>query len=268
MRSISPLLLRIALAATFIWAGWGKLFSSAAFSPEQAAVLANLGVGAAQRAALRGEAPPPPPPETPAPEPLPEPRSEAFGRVLTVQNAVQSPEQNEVAGARVFQPADFAGPVTLPRRHFIALIIHKAANPPEGGLRACPAALGGEPWPSVMAWAVGLTELTCGVLLLVGLLTRLAALGVAVIMGVALWLVALAPARALSDAFLGFLPPLQNFDPGAWQGFLFKLILLCAALSLLITGAGAVSLDRLIGGRTSRRRAASHHHGADEDDDE
>lgn len=266
MRHLAPLLLRIALGVTFVWAGWGKLFSEAAYTPEQAAALANMGVSGAQKAAGQPSEMLTPPAETEAPAadaPLPEPRSDAGFRVILAQNAVEAPSAEEFR----YTAEEFAGPVTLARRHHIALILHNAAHPPEGERRAWPQALGSGVWPNLLAWAVGLSELALGALVLIGLVTRLAALGIAIVMATALWLVAIAPALSSPDAFLGFLPPLAGFSPGAWTPFLFKLTLCFAALSVLISGPGAISFDRFLSRRTARRSASSNT-GDDEDDDE
>lgn len=85
----------------------------------------------------------------------------------------------------------------------------------------------GVPFPTLAAWGVGLLELVGGVLLLVGLLTRLVAALLAVDMTVATVLVHYPNGFVVSDG-----------------GYEYTLVLALAALGLAIGGAGAFSLDR------------------------
>lgn len=80
--------------------------------------------------------------------------------------------------------------------------------------------------PAILwAWMLSLTEFFGGLAVLVGLLTRLAALGIFTVMAVAV---------ATVHGRQGF------FLPG---GFEFNLALMAMALSLVISGAGRISLD-------------------------
>ncbi len=82
----------------------------------------------------------------------------------------------------------------------------------------------GWPYPVVWAWLVALVEFLGGIFVVVGLLTRLAAACIACVMVVAILKV------RLTRGFVG--------------GFEFELALLMIALSLLLTGAGRLSVDR------------------------
>ena len=86
----------------------------------------------------------------------------------------------------------------------------------------------GIPAANVMGPFVGFVEFLGGVAIVLGLLTRLASLGLAITMLVAIFAVHLSA---------GFFAP---------DGFEFPLSLLAIALSLLITGAGAFSIDALL----------------------
>lgn len=88
----------------------------------------------------------------------------------------------------------------------------------------------GVPAPEIMAWVVTLTELGGGILLIVGLLTRLAALALAINLTVALLLVKL-------DAGL---ISMQG-------GFELELGYIAAFLAILLAGPGSASIDRAIG---------------------
>jgi len=89
----------------------------------------------------------------------------------------------------------------------------------------------GVPAPEVLGPFVALVEFFGGISLLIGLLTRLAALGLAVNMLVAMLLV---------HAKSGF------FNPG---GIEFPLSLFAAPLLLVFTGAGNYSSDKAVGAR-------------------
>ena len=86
----------------------------------------------------------------------------------------------------------------------------------------------GVPVPGVMGPFVGLLEFFGGIALLIGLLTRLFALGFAIDMLVAILLVQLKK---------GF------------SGFELEFLLMTASIALLCTGAGLYSVDARIGGR-------------------
>ncbi|MHB0950289.1 MAG: DoxX family protein [Gemmatimonadaceae bacterium] len=90
----------------------------------------------------------------------------------------------------------------------------------------------GIPMPTITAPLVALVEFGGGLALVLGLLTRLAALGIAIDMLGAIFLV------HLKNGF--FLP----------TGYEFALVLCLLAVTLMITGAGAYSLDARIGRRS------------------
>jgi uncharacterized membrane protein YphA (DoxX/SURF4 family) len=85
-----------------------------------------------------------------------------------------------------------------------------------------------QPLPGGVQLAVGWGELMAGVGIALGLLTRIAALGIITIM---------AGAIATVTGRGGF---------GAPGGFEYNFVLIIVALCLIITGAGTLSLDRVI----------------------
>ena len=95
----------------------------------------------------------------------------------------------------------------------------------------------GIPAPSVLGPFVALVEFFGGIAILFGLLTRLAALGIAATMAVAILTVHLKN---------GFFAP---------TGVEFPLSLLGSAIALIISGAGDFSLDAVIGKRLHARSA-------------
>jgi putative oxidoreductase len=142
-------------------------------------------------------------------------------------------------------------------------MLHEAANPRPDENGKTPMAL----WPAfaaqgkapvVLAWAVALTELLGGGLLLVGLVTRLAALGIAGVMLGALWLAEIGPAIQKGTTYLGFIPrhdggyAVKLSADGGYVTLLWQLGLLAMALAIALLGPGALSLDGALGGRKAR----------------
>ena len=95
----------------------------------------------------------------------------------------------------------------------------------------------GIPAPGILGPFVAFVEFFGGIAILLGLLTRLAALGIAATMVVAILTVHLKN---------GFFAP---------TGVEFPLSLLGSAIALIITGAGDFSLDAVIGKRLDARSA-------------
>ncbi len=100
-------------------------------------------------------------------------------------------------------------------------------------------AQGGIPMPSFMAPFIASVEFLGGIALVVGLLTRLAALGTALTMLGAIFFV------HLKGGF--FLP----------AGFEYNLVLLSASVALLLMGPGTLSLDARIARGTARAATTS-----------
>ena len=96
----------------------------------------------------------------------------------------------------------------------------------------------GIPAPGLLGPFVAFVEFFGGIAILLGLLTRLAALGIAATMAVAILTVHLKN---------GFFAP---------TGVEFPLALLGSAIALIITGAGDFSLDAVVGKRLDARTAA------------
>lgn len=90
----------------------------------------------------------------------------------------------------------------------------------------------GVPLPTFFAWVVTLLETAGAVLLILGLGTRILAVGLAINMLVAIYL---AKIRMMKASFSG-----QN----GWE---FEFALMAGSLALLFSGAGSLSLDAVIG---------------------
>ncbi len=100
----------------------------------------------------------------------------------------------------------------------------------------------GVPAPELFAWIVALVELVGGLFILAGLFTRYMAALVATDMAVAIWLVHIPNGFAVDNG-----------------GYEFPLALLLLAIALILSGPGALSLERAIFGHEllpkTRRRA-------------
>lgn len=94
-------------------------------------------------------------------------------------------------------------------------------------------ALGVPPPLTVLA---AFTELLGGLAMIVGLLARPAAVGLIIVM-----LVAIATVHWKNGFFLNW-----SLEPGKGHGFEMNLALIAMALAVLVGGAGAFSVDRLI----------------------
>jgi putative oxidoreductase len=90
--------------------------------------------------------------------------------------------------------------------------------------------------PAAATTAAAVVETFGGLAMLVGFLARPAAAGLAAVM-----LVAIATVHARHGFFLN-----ASLTPGKGHGYEYNLALLAMALSILIGGAGALSVDRLL----------------------
>ncbi len=157
--------------------------------------------------------------------------------------------QNSSAGRT---GSDFPEPLECQRVYSIALMLSKAADP---GLTPdsqpitpiMPAMFANGPWPKLLAWCAAITELVAGAFLILGLLTRISALGTFCVMLVAMWMTQFGPA-AMHDtnAILGFIPRADDlFSPAAYGQLLWQLALAAMSLAVIFLGSGAIGLDRL-----------------------
>lgn len=283
--ALAPLILRLMLATIFINAGLGKIMTTQELPPEQAARLANLGglkvVRSAPGATRPADATAPGAPTTPLPDPTvptpvepttperttPEPATGPGGgatsggmpALVTLAQATGSSTGGTTgsttggtSGTPTYTASDFPEPVKVKSGLTIALMLEDAAHPAPRAdgttpMPLWPDRLSKRPWPVAFAWAATLTELIGGALLVIGLFTRLSALGISFTMLVAMWLTQIGPAIQVGGATLGFLPAYKAFDP-AWMPLMFQFSLFAAASAVLFLGAGPASLDAAIFG--------------------
>ncbi len=97
----------------------------------------------------------------------------------------------------------------------------------------------GIPWPQVMAPFVGVVEIVCGSLLLIGLVTRLATIPLLIDIGVAVY-----STKIVTFAKNGFWGTLHEART--------DLCMLLGLIFLLLVGGGTWSLDAWLAGRRDR----------------
>ena len=265
-------MLRLALGATFLWAGMGKVFTHIEVSGERAAALREMGI-AGQNAA--SSTPPPEDasggdvadPSRPVPaEPLP-----ASPRPTTspVSAPTEMAPENEPGAVRLIAwlapQAASTEPMKVERLYGLALLVRGAANPAPNADGTTPMAL----WPAQLAtgrlpvyfaWAAAITELVAGTLCILGFFTRLSAFTLAGVMAAAIWLTEIGPAIQSGNTLLGFLPVRETYavalSPGGYVTLMWQVALLSIALALTTLGAGRLSLDGALFGGGGPRPAA------------
>ena len=104
----------------------------------------------------------------------------------------------------------------------------------------------GLPEPVITAWVTTLVELVGGGLLLIGLFSRLWALGIAVIMSASFALESI-PAIQDFGGIIDLSPPVFNLAAA-------QLALAALAIGIVFSGSGVLSLDRSIFGKPKRRK--------------
>lgn len=252
--AVTPLLLRVVLAVTFLYAGMGKFWGPIELTPEQVASLDAIQADAPSPPASEEPARPPaednpPDGETPAPPPA--------GSGTTTMN----PHSEFLTGEQAAQPLLMRVqdgmtatiervPSTYHVVDLLTIIIDAQATPDDSGRALLPSFMGHGKWPRWIAIAVGVIELVGGVMMVIGLFTRLWALGLAGVMIGALWMTSIGPVVIMNEpgwpSFMPFLPAVQDFSQSAWQTWLWQFALLCVALSVACLGAGRPSLDHFL----------------------
>jgi uncharacterized membrane protein YphA (DoxX/SURF4 family) len=156
--------------------------------------------------------------------------------------------------AGTYTAADFPDKIKVKPVYLLAAMIHNAAHPkptPENPnpMALWPASLASGRLPVIIAWLVLAAELGGGVLVALGLCTRLAALSLVGVMAGAMWLTQIGPAVASGHTVLGFLPDYPRYGM-EWTTLLLQFVLFCMALALLFSGPGFMAADHaLFGGR-------------------
>ena len=152
-----------------------------------------------------------------------------------------------------YAASDFPNPMEVKQVYSISLMLSRAANP---GLTEdstpiqpiLPEMLGSKPWASVLAWVAAITELVAGAFLILGLLTRISALGTFSVMCVAMWLTQFGPAIVQDhNTILGFIPKSADpWSPMSYMVLLWQLGLAAMSIAVFFLGSGAIGIDRLL----------------------
>lgn len=257
--SVAPIFLRLVLGATFVWAGLGKFMADMPVQGEQAAALANMGVASVQAKANSAAPEPAKPVKDPA-----APKEGAQGKDAPKKPKAQAPATDAAVhlasfaviptqnSARTFTAADFPSEIQVARMYGIALAVQAAGKVPpdsKATFPLFPPQVTEGPWPLYQAWAVALTELIGGFLVLTGLLTRVASFFIAGVMLGAIWLTEVGPAMQSGNAIFYILPGNRETFGGDWNTLIIQCSMLAMALNLLFAGAGGLSMDRAIAGR-------------------
>lgn len=256
--SVSPLLLRLALGAMFLTAGIGKLAEQEITGPMAGTLEAmNIGRVITPSASSPGAVEIPSPGDTPPSSDTPA----SGGEEAASSPDIAKPDNAAPTGdADADQAPDTAavntdageGPTVKARRvEMLTASLRDASQTTDERGRLIPAALGARQWARTLAWTAMLTEIIAGGLMVVGLFTRLGALGLMFVMGVAMWLTQIGPvvmSRTPGAGFLGFLPA-PGFAGDGWQHLLLQFVLFMVAFAVLLMGAGRISLDAWVFGR-------------------
>lgn len=271
----APFLLRLSLGATFLWAGFGKIYADTQVQSERAALLANMGVNAVLGNKGGGEAKPKTlAPKNDAPEPAPEPSSRPTPKEPLPSGGSPSADAGQStltitplvglatpSGDGPHSADEFPEPIKVKRLYELAMGLHAAANPAPNadgktGMPLWPRAAAKGSWPVYLAWAVTLAEVVGGFSLLAGFLTRLGGFSIAVVMAGAIWLTEIGPAVQSGKTWLFVLPDHSAFggmgeEGGTYMMLLWQGTLLASSLAVLLLGPGCLSLDGLLFGKAS-----------------
>lgn len=270
--AIAPLFLRLVLAVVFIWAGLGKFMHTFPVQGEDAAILANYGVIPNPQAPNRAappidsdagadpivpadEAAEPEAEDVPTTDDGPQAMGEPIWGPMGTGSGLLVSRQSSAPTRVLATAADFPEAVEVRGYAGLVLALHRAIHPglnPDDSaplMRLWPdfdPSTEYDHWPRYAALAAALTELIGGILILVGLLTRFSAFGIANVMLVAMWLTGFGPAIQSGSTRLGFLPDYPWFGSDQWTLLLFQFSLFGAAMALVFAGPGTLSMDRLL----------------------
>jgi uncharacterized membrane protein YphA (DoxX/SURF4 family) len=188
-----------------------------------------------------------------------------------------APSPSAPAGAPTSpQPAApiVSGPVELRALYRVALLLNSRALVRPHLAQDVELIAPGALWPASLgtgagalwtSWIVAVGSLFGGCMVLVGLFVRLWSVPLALGASTALWLVHIGPSLWTGRAVLGFIPGYDWTNVSAWSAPLLMLSLAAMSLSLLVLGAGPLSLDALVFAPT--QDASKPAKGAREDDE-
>ena len=106
-------------------------------------------------------------------------------------------------------------------------------------------------WAQPLGWAVAIFQLLGGAMLLLGLFTRIIALGLSVIIGGAFYKVTLC-----QNGMFEMNPFTWRLDSALWYAIISQAALFVLAFGLIFTGGGPLCLERVLWGRTQNAGGA------------
>jgi len=235
--NVVPLMARIVLGAAFIHAGYGKIFDDETWTGKDAALLRQLGVEGSAPAAVDSGAEPDQASNSPGGMEL---RFASLNRQDENQeqggdNAAEESgqdegevEQQDPGDEPEIEPApppvvedQPARPVQARKLYGVAITLRRA------GLTQ---------YEKALAWGTALTELVGGALILIGLFSRIWGLGLALVMAVAFYTTVWPDFSADTYGYIG----------DQYHYFFSIVGRFVLAFSVFLTGAGAISADRLL----------------------
>jgi len=210
-----PLLSRIVLGVAFFFSGWHLCFQEVSFTPDQIKRLEGVTAVAVPVAMLQEEGTADKTVDPPIVEPEP-PAKKVSSKLIAPLGPLAPKASSAPADDGLQRPA--AARLTLTLRQ-----------------------AGFEGWSEPVAWGAAVAQLLGGVLILVGLLTRLWAFLMVIMLGASFWFTSI-QGTAMFD---------QNpfdwaADGSSFQEMFFTLAMFVLALGVLMTGSGVLALDNLL----------------------
>jgi len=226
--AIIPTLSRLVLALAFITVGFNKLTTDATFTAEQAEALQEVGVTARSTTAagLRSIVP------------TRNPQGEETGQPPAGEAAAGPPQPGPAGEGDQIVNRLAEGQYTARKLYTVALSCQEA---------------GWGKYSFYLAWAAALAEFAGGILILVGFLSRIWGLGLAIVMGTAIYLTTWSAYFITTGPFAAA----QGGDGSLLFNQTFtQLGLGLLALGIFLTGPGPLSLDRLVFGKRGGQAGA------------
>jgi uncharacterized membrane protein YphA (DoxX/SURF4 family) len=213
-----PLLCRIVLGAAFFFSGWHLCFQEVSFTPEQIQLLDGAPAEGAAAIAV----------------PVAMVQDDNTKKADT--SAVKPAEPVQAAASLPIAPLGPLAPKHAKDSVDDGLSRHAAARLTLGLREA-----GFDGWAEPVAWGVAVAQLLGGALIFVGLLTRLWAFVMVVMLGASFWFITIERAGMFDRN-----PFEWAADVAAFQEMFFVLAMFVLSFGVLCTGPGMLALDAVL----------------------
>lgn len=258
---LCPLIARLVLAATFIWFGFGK-FKSMEYSGEDAGILISLGIGKPV-AATDETVDPALPPSSRIELDSPSKRLAFTNAILAAPISYQEGDEETTNDDDITQPSpddtdaaestDSTDPTAADEPEAIVYATDKTVKAAKFHTITLMLQRAGHSSPVWMARLAVMTEAVGGILILIGLFTRVWALGLAIAMAYAFYLTTWAALSGFADPTTGNLgtvlkglTSIGKLNFGDQISAFFQLANFGLGLIVFLGGPGRYSLDHLI----------------------